>query len=58
MPAGTFNVDANGETTMLTSVPPNAGTFLLAAVTDEPGYVTSPTGSIQLASKPPTSNVQ
>src|SRR5437016_14439120 len=46
--AGTFNVDAKGEATMLTQVPANAGPFLLAAVTDEPGPVVDPTGTIQL----------
>ncbi|HSV15594.1 MAG TPA: anti-sigma factor [Tepidisphaeraceae bacterium] len=55
--AGTFNVDDKGQATMLTKVPANAGSFLVAAITDEPGPVVDPTGTIQLVSRP-LGNVQ
>jgi anti-sigma-K factor RskA len=55
--AGTFNVDAKGQATMMTKVPENAGAFLVAAITDESGYVVDPTGTVQLVSKP-AGNVQ
>jgi len=50
LPAGTFDVDENGEGTLLVDVPEGAGTLALAAVTDEPaGGAKEPTGQIQLA---------
>jgi anti-sigma-K factor RskA len=49
IPAATFDVDTNGEATLLIDVPERAGTLGLAAVTDEPaGGVKEPTGEIQL----------
>jgi anti-sigma-K factor RskA len=50
LPAGTFDVDQNGEGTLQVDVPQGAGTLALAAVTDEPaGGAPQPTGEIQLA---------
>jgi len=55
IPAGTFDVDANGEATLVIAVPEGAGTLALAAVTDEPaGGVKQPTGEIQLLGQPTT----
>ncbi|HBZ70921.1 MAG TPA: hypothetical protein DEP35_14770 [Deltaproteobacteria bacterium] len=50
IPAATFDVDDNGEATLLVDLPENVGTLALVAVTDEPsGGVKQPTGEIQLA---------
>jgi anti-sigma-K factor RskA len=57
--AGTFDVDAAGEGSLVAPVPPGLGTIALAAVTDEPaGGVDAPTGSIHLLGKlpPPASS--
>ncbi len=52
--AGTFDVDASGQGTLLISLPPGLNDISLAAVTDEPrGGVAQPTGSIHLAGKLP-----
>jgi anti-sigma-K factor RskA len=53
--AATFDVDANGEATLLIDVPESTGILALAAVTDEPaGGVKQPTGEIQLLGQPTT----
>lgn len=55
IPAATFDVDANGEATLLIDVPGSTGILALAAVTDEPaGGVKQPTGEIQLLGQPTT----
>ncbi|HME70958.1 MAG TPA: anti-sigma factor [Myxococcota bacterium] len=55
IPAATFDVDANGEATLLIDVPESTGTLALAAVTDEPaGGVKQPTGEIQILGQPTT----
>jgi anti-sigma-K factor RskA len=55
IPAGTFNVDANGEATLLVNIAESTGTLALAAVTEEPaGGVSQPTGAIQLVGAPVT----
>jgi len=52
IPAGTFDVDAQGEGSLTTRVPEGIGEIALAAVTDEPaGGVDQPTGTIQLVGK-------
>jgi len=49
IPAGTFNVDSAGVGYLTGAVPPNIGSSVLAAVTDEPtGGLPQPTGQIQL----------
>ncbi len=50
VPAGTFNVDAQGRASMQVDIPSDLGTIALAAITDEPaGGSLQPTGSIQAA---------
>ena len=52
IPAGTFDVDARGEAELRVALPKDAGTIVVAAVTDEPaGGVPQPTGKIQLVGK-------
>lgn len=54
IPAGTFDVDAEGRATLYVEVPKGIGTIAVAAVTDEPaGGVPQPTGSVQLAGAVP-----
>ena len=49
VPAGTFDVDAQGRGALVAAVPPNIGPIALAAITDEPaGGVQVPTGKIHL----------
>ena len=49
IPAGTFDVGASGEATLLVEIPEGIGTLVLAAVTDEPaGGSPQPTGSFQV----------
>jgi anti-sigma-K factor RskA len=53
IPAAPFDVDSDGEATLLVDLPERAGTLALAAVTDEPaGGVKQPTGAIQLVGEP------
>jgi anti-sigma-K factor RskA len=54
VPAGTFNVDKEGDAHMIVDVPPEIGPISLAAVTDEPGMMPQPTGQIQLVGNVPT----
>lgn len=50
IPAGTFDVDAQGRASMQVDIPSDLGTIALAAITDEPaGGSPQPTGSIQAA---------
>lgn len=47
--ATTFNVDANGNASMMVNVPKDIGVIAVAAITDEPmGGVSQPTGQAQL----------
>jgi hypothetical protein len=49
LPAGTFDVDAQGNASLTVAVPPGEDMLALAAVTDEPaGGVPQPTGQFQL----------
>ena len=53
VPAGTFDVDASGEGTLVAPIPEGLGSIVLAAITDEPsGGVAQPTGSIQVVGRP------
>jgi hypothetical protein len=49
VPAGVFSVDAGGDAVMTVPVPRDIGAIAVAAVTDEPGLVLTPTGDIHLA---------
>ncbi len=50
IPAGTFDVDEGGRSSLIVNLPQDIGPIAMAAVTDEPaGGVPQPTGSIQLA---------
>jgi len=50
VPAGTFDVDASGEATLVVNLPEGVDPIVMVAVTDEPaGGVPQPTGSIPLA---------
>ena len=51
IPAGTFMTDASGRGEYDVNVPADIGPIALAAITDEPGLVQSPTGAIHLAGK-------
>ena len=48
---GTFTVDASGNGELTVKVPAGVGTIAVAAVTDEPGPMVAPTGSVWLAGK-------
>ncbi len=49
--AGVFDVDAQGNGILTVTVPHDIGQISVAAVTDEPGLMTAPTGAIHLAGK-------
>jgi type II secretory pathway pseudopilin PulG len=52
--AGVFDVDSNGDASMVVSVPANLGPIALAAVTNEPaGGLAQPTGNFQLLGNVP-----
>jgi hypothetical protein len=48
VPGPTFGVDERGRANLVAAVPKDIGEIAIAAITDEPGWVSAPTGSVHL----------